>query len=369
MCILTRTNFCRLSLIQKDVQPSSHVKVHSEDSRAQNVANDVPVNTVLKSWSNTAQEARHTQFRPVDGMVSKTLLNPSLEELSKEAQVPFMRQMDAHKGKKTTADAATPSLINLRLPTDAHPTPMQLEEKVPRTALPQVQNTPPSVSMDVERHQDPLVGNTRPLTTTDVAKRTWISSVTPIPNLAISVLPTSNSATVSSTTPSVDPRTQALASMPPPGAQVHPMNFQLRDSTNNSTTVFMTPATQTPASQVRPPSSYGNCPTVSTDPSSQKPNPFRPPTNAFLSPHNRESASLPPSETFTGPFSAPSVNASPHIRVPQSSASAQMTLLAVPPTPNRDRSVATRGSKADSPLLPKKDESVVIIFPCHSTKH
>src|SRR5260221_6295007 len=180
--------FCRLSLIQKDVQPSSHVKVHSEDPRAQIVANKVPVNTALNSWANTAQEARPSQFRPVDGKVSKPLLNPSLEELSKEAHVQSMRQMDAHKGKKTTADAATPSLINLRLPTDAHPTPMQPEEKVPRTALPQVQNTPPSVSMDVERHQDPLVGNTRPLTTTDVAKRMWISSVTPMPNLAISVL-------------------------------------------------------------------------------------------------------------------------------------------------------------------------------------
>jgi hypothetical protein len=357
---------CRLYLNQKDVQQSSHV----EDLRAQNVPNELPVNTALNSWSDTAQEARHSQFRPVDGKVLKTLVNPLLE-LSKEAQVPSMRQMDAHRGKRSTADAATPALINFRLPTEEHPTP---EGKVPRTALPQVQNTPPSVPMNIERHQDPLVGNTRPLTTTDIPKRSWVSSVTPMPNLAISVLPPSNSATVLSTTPSVDPRTQVLASLSPPVTQVHPVNFQpTRDITNDSTTDFVTTATQTHA-PVRPPSSYGNLPMVPTAPSSEKPKLFRPPpTSAFPSPHYRESASLPvpSSETFTGPFSAPSVNASPHIRVPQSSASTlvstQMSSLAVPPTPNWDRSVATRqeirGFKADSPLLHKRDESLVALIP------
>jgi len=353
--------FCRLPLIQKDVQPSSHVKVHSEDLRAQDIPNELPVNAVLNSSSNTtSQDARHTQFRPVDSKVLKTLLNPPLE-LPKEAQAPSIRQMEAYKGKRTTADAATTALINLRLPTEAHPTPMQPEEKVHRTSLFQVQNTLPSVSIDVEGYQDPLVGNTRPLTTTDVPKTTWASSVTPVPNLAISALPT-NSATVSSTTRSVDPRAQVLASLSPPGTQDHPVNFQLtRDYISNSTT------TQTPPPQVRPPSSYGNRPTVPTAPSSEKPNIFRP-TSAIPSPHHRESASLPaPSETFNGPFSPPSVNAPPHIRVPQSNASIPMSSLAVPPTPNWDRSLAARqeirGSKADSPLLTKRDESVVpLIF-------
>jgi hypothetical protein len=260
----------------------------------------------------------------------------------------FSQRNDAHKGKRVIA---TPAPISLTLPTEAHPIQMQSEENAP----PQVQNsTPPSLSVDVESHQAFLVGsNTRSLTATDAPTRTHL--ITPMLNLAT---PTP---TVSSNTPSVDPRTQVLVSLSSPNIP-HPANYQPnRNFSSGSTTVFAASATH-------------NRPAV--PPSSQKPKP--PPTCAFTSPHNGESPSLPipSSETFTGLFSAPSMNAS-HLRVAQSgtgiATSGEIYPLA---GPNWDRNAAARpeirqfsGSKADCPLLPKKDEITVTIISSFFNKY
>jgi hypothetical protein len=338
VCILVPMSSC-LCLIQKDVQPSLHLKTRSEDLRARNVPNELPVNTVLNSWSIAAQEAGRSQFPPGYGKGLKTVPNHSVES-SREAQVPSMRPMDsvqrndAHKGKRTTPDTATPAPINSTLATDLHPSQMQSEGKGPRIP-PQVQNpSPPS----------PLLrSDTRPFITTDA------------PIGISTVLPASNSAAVSSTTPGMDPRAQA--SLSPPGLRT--LNYQpTRNFSNNSTTVVVTSSTPN-LPQVRPPSSYGIFLAVPTAPRSQNP-----------SPRNTELAPLPvpSSETPSGHFSAPSVNTSPHIRVPQSRASiptsAQTSSLAV----NWDRNVAARqevcqfaGPMADSPLLPKKDGIMVTL--------
>ena len=344
----------RLCIVQKDVQLLSHAEASSADLGPQNAPIGLPLNTVLNSWSNIAQEPGLSQLPSGDGKALKPP-DPPMEE----AQAPTMRQTgsaqrnDAHKAKRVTA---TPAPIALTLPTEEHRFQMQ-SDKVIRIA-PQVQNS------DAERHQDPLVGSsTRPSTTTDASNRIRVSSFTPMSNLGNSVLATA----VSSNTPSVDTRTQALASLSPPDIHHQPT----RNVTGSSTIDFATSAIQNPSPQIRPSSSYGNCPAVPTAPSSQNPKP--PPNGAFASPRNRESASLPvSSETFTGLFSAASVNASPHVRIPQSGAGTTPIAVGAPslaglPMLNWDRNVAARPEIQQ--FAGSKDESLVSLIPHSLTKY
>jgi hypothetical protein len=173
---------------------------------------------------------------------------------------------------------------------------------------------------------------------------------------------TSNSVFVSSGTPSVDKQVLHLSPPSNPLTDSHPTE----NSANNSTFA------QNPAPQVRPPPLSGNSPSPPNALSFQQPKFVRPPSptsvvpSLLLPPHNKESAALTvPSETFTGPFSFSSANASLH--VPQSTPSIISPAEILPPLPNWDRNIAANqeirqfvGSKTNSPLLPKnKDERMV----------